>query len=59
MFDLFKMTDGTSNQKLVITLGLTTGVLIMVHYYHQIKLARIQIKEHEMKYQHTLKQQGK
>ena len=52
MFDLFKMTDGTSNKQLVVALGVTTGVLIMIHYYHQIKLARLQIKEHEEKFVH-------
>lgn len=53
MFDLFNMTNGANNKKLIVAMGVVTGALLIVHYYHQIKLTRLQIAEHEEKYVHT------
>ena len=49
MFELFKGNSGIVNKKLLVAVGVTTTILIMVHYYHQIKLARLQIEESKRK----------
>lgn len=49
MFDLFKMADGAVNKKLLLGMGITTAALIMVYYYHQIKLSKLQIEETKKK----------
>lgn len=45
MFDLFNAANNKTEKNLLLLVGSATAVLIMVHYYHQIKLARLQITE--------------
>ena len=49
MLDILQYVKDPSLRKVAIGLAGITAIMVTVHYYHQIKLARLEIKERESK----------
>lgn len=45
MNELFTVAEKNGNKELAMTIAIVTGTLLMLHFIHQIRLARLQIEK--------------